>query len=82
MNRYNNLSCCPGFNNEFGVKLHTSDRSKEISNCFNEYFTNAKQSNMYNQIKHTRQNIHNIVCSIDTKQLTTNTSDISFNKFS
>lgn len=32
-------------------------------------------------MKHKRQNIHNIVCT-DTKILTTNTSDISFNKFS
>lgn len=34
-------------NNKFSKKLHTTDKSKEISNYFNEYFTNAVQ-NMYN----------------------------------
>jgi len=28
-------------NNKFGEKLHFADKSKEISNYFNEYFTNA-----------------------------------------
>ena len=36
---------------------------------------------MYNQIKHTRQMIHNIN-SIDTKQLKSNITEVLFNKFS
>ena len=36
---------------------------------------------MYNQIKLTRQNMHNIECTY-TEQLISNTTDMSFNKFS
>ncbi|KAF0751638.1 Reverse transcriptase domain-containing protein [Aphis craccivora] len=67
-------------NNKFGEKMHSADKSKEISNYLNEYFTNSAQ-NMYNQIKLTRQYIHNIEYTY-TEQLTSNTTDISFNKFS
>ena len=60
--------------------MHSADKSKEISNYFNEYFTNVAQ-NMYDQIKLTRQNKHNIECTY-TELLTSNTTDMSFNKFS